>query len=362
MESAAWPDVSGDLASTRRGAAMFLDNLADEIICGATSRQTWAAKWKEIGDAQCFLADRNTNMEAFDEATEAWLCALTAFEVARHLIDKDDPKSGDISAKVDASIHGFGLSRRQKIERVQIAWCDQVEFPAYYVPAGHPDLCAPAVICISCEQETGATLLGRLLPAVIGRGMSVLVISHDDISNRSSAESEMLLSCCLDYLSSRPEVDAGRIGVYGDGLSAALATAVAVSDGRVAAAVCDGGLWNSARGLAAVSWITRAADAVDEDLVSMHRSRLARQLRCPVLVVAGGRGIVSLSEAVKLQADCIAARIDMELAMPRIIRIHTEEIENFVSSDDCAFGWLQHKLISARVASAVDRNPLAIPS
>ncbi|MFB9263091.1 hypothetical protein ACFFWD_07895 [Bradyrhizobium erythrophlei] len=279
MESTAWPDVRSDLASTRRGAAIFLDNLADGVICGATGRQTWAAKWTEIGDAQCLLADRNINKKAFDEAAEAWLCALTSFEVARRLINKDDPNSGDISAKVDADIHRFGLSLRQKVERVQIAWCDQAEFPAYYVPAGHPDLCAPAVICISCEQETGATLLGRLLPAVIGRGMSVLVISHDDVSNRSGVEPEMLLSCCLDYLSSRPEVDAGRIGVYGDGLSAALATAFAASDRRVAAAVCDGGLWSLARDLAAVSWMTRAADAVDEDIVSTHRSGEKRD--CP---------------------------------------------------------------------------------
>ncbi len=152
------------------------------------------------------------------EATEAWLCALTAFEVARRLADEDDPQSGDVSVKIEAGIQRFG-SLEQKVERVQIACCDQSEFLAYYVPAGDPDLCAPAVICISREEETGATLLGRLF---IGRGTSVLVVSHDDVSNHWRGQSETLLSCCLDYLSGRPEVDATRIGVYGKGLSAAL--------------------------------------------------------------------------------------------------------------------------------------------
>lgn len=78
--------------------------------------------------------------------------------------------------------------------------------------------------------------------------------------------------------------------------------------------------------------------------MSARRSRLVRQLKCPVLVVAGGRGILGVSEAIKLRADCMAARIDLELAMPRMIRIDAGEVENFVVADDCVFGWLERKL------------------
>ncbi|MDE5458962.1 alpha/beta hydrolase [Bradyrhizobium sp. CSA112] len=319
---------------------MFLDKLED--IDGAVGRQNWVTRWANIGDAHFHLADLNIKKKAFDEATEAWLCALTAFEVARRLAEEDDPQSGDLSAKVEASVQRFGLSLEQRLERVQIPCCDEAEILAYYLPADCSDLCAPAVICISREQETVATLFGRLLPVVIGGGLSVLVISHDDVSNHWRGQSEMLLSCCLDYLSARPEVDASRIGVYGEGLSAVLATDFAVSDRRVAAAVCDGGLWNFTRVLASVGWMTRTANVVDEDVLSARRSRLVRQLRCPVLVVAGGRGIVSLSEAIKLQADCTEARIDLELTMPQMTQ--TGEIENFVSSDDRIFGWLEQKL------------------
>ncbi|MGY4447384.1 hypothetical protein ACVWZR_002044 [Bradyrhizobium sp. i1.3.1] len=328
MLCAAWPHVRGDLASTRRGATVFLDDL--EGVYGAISRQNWVARWTNIGDAHCVVGDHNIEKGTFKEATEAWLCALTAFEVARRLVDEDDPRSGDVSAKIEAGIQSFG-SLEQKVERVRIACCDQSEFLVYYVPAGGPNLCAPAVICISREEETGATLLGRLLPVVIGRGMSVLVVSHDDVSNRWRGQSEALLSCCLDYLSVRPDVDATRIGVYGEGLSAVLATDFTASDRRVAAAVCDGGLWNWARTLASVGWITRTADVVDEDVVSARRSRLVRQLRCPILVVAGGRGIASASEAIKLQADCAPARMDLELAMPRVARTPVGEIENFLA-------------------------------
>lgn len=338
-------DTRGDLSSARRGAAAFLDNLPVEENSGAVGRQNWIARWTKIGDEHCILGDLHIKKGAFDKATEAWLCALTAFEVARRLVDEDDPRSRDVSAKVDGSIQKFKLTLTQKIERVKISCCNHAEFLAYYLSAGSPDLPASAVICISMEQETEATLLGRLLPVVVGRGMSVLVISHDDISNHLRGQSEASLSSCLDYLSARPDVDPTRIGVYGEGLSAVLATEFAGSDRRVAAAVCDGGLWNWARSIASVGWMTSAADvAIDDDVMSARRSQLIRRLRCPVLVVAGGRGIVSVSEAIKLHADCMAARIDLQLAMPQMIQSAGVEMENFVTYDDCIFGWLERKL------------------
>ncbi|TFV35843.1 alpha/beta hydrolase family protein [Bradyrhizobium niftali] len=343
MKPTAWLQVTGDLASTRRAAAVFLDNL--EEFCGAVDQQNWVARWINIGDAHALDGDLKIKKGAFDRATDAWLCALTAFEVARRLVEQGDARCGEVSAKVEAGIHRLRLSLTQKVERVPIACCEWPEFLAHFVSASRPDLCAPAVICISQEQETGPTLLGRLLPVVIGRGVSVLVVSHDDVSNQWRHQSEMLLSCCLDYLSARPDVDATRVGVYGDGLSAVLATDFAVSDRRVASAVCDGGLWNWSRLQASVRWMTRTAHVAEEEITSARRSRIVRQLRCPILVVADGRGAVSVSEAIKLQADCWAACIDLDLAMPRMARIPTREIENFVASDDCIFGWLEHKLI-----------------
>lgn len=353
MLCAAWPRVRGDLTSARRAAAVFFDNL--EGFYEVQSRPYWVSRWTNIGDAHGLVGDVNAEEGAFDQATEAWLCALTAFEVATRLVGEDHPRSGDVLAKIEARIQSF-TSLNQKIERIQISCYDQAEFAAYYFAGG--SLCVPAVICISREEETAARLLGRLLPVVISRGMSVLVVSHEDISNHPLCRSEMLLSCCVDYVSARPDVDAAQIGIYGEGLSAALATDFVTSNHRVAAAVCDGGLWNWARAAASIRWMTGTADIVDADLLSVRRSRLLRQLKCPVLVVAGGRGTVSASEAVELQESCIAAHIDLELIMSPMARDPQGEIENFVTSDDSIFGWLGRKLASssARLPDLVPRQ------
>lgn len=345
MECATRPHMRDNLPSARRNAATFLDSLSVEETLGTIVRQDLIARWTKIGDGHFLQGELNIKKGAFVEATEAWLCALTAFEVARRLVDEGDQQSEALSAKVEVSVQRFEQSLPQKVERTKVACCDLAELAAYYLPAGSPELPAPAIICISMEQETGATLLGRLLPVIFGRGVSVLVISYVDIANHSLGQSEALLSWCLDYLSVRPEVDRTRIGVYGEGLSAALATEFAASDHRVAAAVCDGGLWNWARIVASVDWMTRVADATaDDDEISARRLHWVRRVRCPVLVVAGGRGIVSVSEAIKLQTSCMAERIDLDLTLPRAIRGPGGANENFVSTDDYIFEWLENKL------------------
>lgn len=94
--------------------------------------------------------------------------------------------------------------------------------------------------------------------------------------------------------------------------------------------------------------MTGTACVADENVASVRRSRLMRQLKCPVLVVVSGHGTVSASEAVKLQADCSATRIDLELVMPLRTRCSSNTIENFVSSDDRVFAWLDCKFTQFR--------------
>lgn len=347
----AWPPLRRDLVSMRRSAAQFLDNLPVEGILGLAGPVDWAAKWTDIGNAHCLQGDLDSKVRAFDKAAESWLCALTAFEVAKSVAEEGSPQSGEVSAKVKSAIRTFELSLRHKVQQIRIAFCDETELPAYYLPAAACDPCVPAVICISREEETAAMLLGRLLPIAAGGGMSMLVIAYDDISHLRNGHPEFLLSSSLDYLAAQPGVDAARIGIYGEGLAAALATDVAVSDPRVAAAVCDGGLWNWTRLQASIGWMTRAAGAADENAVSAHRSRLFQKLKCPVLVVASCRGIVSVPEAIELRTACTAKRIDLELALAQTTRTAAGEIENFVTSDDAVFGWLRHKLAHSPASS-----------
>lgn len=343
MLCAAWPEVTDNLESTRRSAAVFLDSFSGGHE--TTRRRHFVARWTNIGEAHCLFGDQNVERGALDAAEDAWLCAMTAFELARRLADEDDPQAGDVLSKLEAIIGNFE-SLKQRVRRVEIASWDERKLPAYYVSAGEPELFTPAVICISREGETEAMLVGRLLPVLAGRGMAALVLAYQDVS-AGRHEQSAILSSCLDYLTAQPEVDASRIGIYGEGLSAALATDFALADRRIAAAVCDGGLWNWARTQASISWMTGASDLLDDHVASAYRARLARRLKCPALVVAGGRSIASVPEAMKLETYCAAARIDLKLLMPRLAHIPDGEFENFAACDDDIFVWLERTLTSA---------------
>ncbi|WP_439365995.1 alpha/beta hydrolase family protein [Bradyrhizobium sp. DASA03005] len=338
MLRAAWPELTGNLTSTRQSAVVFLDGVDQES--DIASRRNCAAKWTSIGDAHCLFANLSVQRGAHDEAAHAWLCALTAFEVARRLSDEDDPQRVDVVAKLEASVEGFG-SLDQRVERVQITLYDHGELSAYYVPAGTSTSCVPAIVCISREEETAGILLGRLLPLITGRNMAVLVVSYDDVSSHWVGPSDILLSCCLDHLSTLPEIDASRMAIYGEGLSAALATNFAATDRRVSAAICDGGLWSWTRTRSSIEWMTRTAEPPGAGLSTTQRSRLARKLRCPILVVAGERSVFNASEAIKLEADCAWASIDLDLLMPQTAE---GAFENFITCDEAVFEWLERKL------------------
>ncbi|WIW50120.1 hypothetical protein ML401_37050 (plasmid) [Bradyrhizobium sp. 62B] len=342
MDGAAWPQVREDLASTRKSAAAFLDNL--EGASRSMGPREWATRWISISAAHESLGDTNRTLGYRNEAASAWLCALTTWEVAKRLLNLDSSDDEEVAARIDATVWKFH-SLEQKIQHVKIECYDHYEIAALYLSGRSAN--TPAVICISGDGETATMLLGRLLPVVVDRGISVLVVTHDEVSRRQRGESDMLLSACLDYLSARSDVDARRIGVYGDGISAALATDFAASDRRVAAAVCDGGLWNWARMTASINWLATAAKEPNEKMMSAYRSRCLRQLKCPALVVAGGRGIVSLSEAIELERDVEGTGpVDLQLPIPRLARAPVAQVENFVTSDDRIFSWLIDKLQS----------------
>ncbi|MDF0498666.1 hypothetical protein [Bradyrhizobium yuanmingense] len=339
MDRGTWPRLTDDLASTRHSAAAFLDNWDGSRTAAGTE---WLSRWIAIGDAHGMLGTAKGREGKVDEAATAWLCALTAFEIAKRLAREHAVQGEDVSAKIGSAMETFG-SLKQRIERVQIECYDQSVIDAHYLPSDASSR-APAIICISAEDETSKTLLGRLLPAAAHRGMSVLAITYDDVSDNRRGHSNEILSCCLDFLSARDDVDATRIGVYGEGMAAALATDLAAFDSRVAAAVCDGGLWNWARTLAAVEWVAGVPNTRNDEVIAARRLRLLRRLKCPVLVVAGGRGIVSASEAIELQNASAAARTDLQLIISPSTMTDAGEVENFVICDDRIFGWLEQRL------------------
>jgi hypothetical protein len=337
-----------DLPSVRRNAAAFIDNSLIADVYSEGGWQPWVTTWTRIGDGYRFQADLMMASGALDQASEALLCALTAFELARQLLDQSSPARGEITSKIEACTQQFGQCRRRPAEWIRIGCSDHWGVSAFFLPADGPERSAPSVICISEDDEAIEALVGKLLPGLADRGVSILVVSGADISSHPVFERDLLLGFCLDYLVGRADVDSERVAVYGEKFAAVHATNFAASNHRIAAAVCDGGVWRSTRMQGSIEWMAGAERTTDDASATSYRLQAMRRLKCPILVTAGERGLVSVPEAIRLQADCMAAGIDLDVVIPRTIETARGAIENFITTYDFVFGWLERKLGARR--------------
>jgi hypothetical protein len=209
----------------------------------------------------------------------------------------------------------------------------------------------PVVICISDESESNDELLDRLWTDVEGRQLSLLLVELNSIlaaERLSPANSgvpvEALLSSCTDYLVARSDVDEKRIGVYGRNLASTYATRLAAGDDRIAASVCDGGLWEYARTTMHLNAAGHSSETLEQARSSRLRSRFARRITGPFLVVAGDEGICSLSEAAALYDECRELSIKMALKLSQTNRTPPGDFEDCAAVTDYVFGWLARKL------------------
>jgi hypothetical protein len=353
MQGDHWPHGACDhagrsLARVRNRASDFFENLSVAELAREAHRHLWVSDWLRVADDYRIFAESVREDDSVLIAREAWLCSLTAVEVARRLSCPEDIESTDLADKVDISLTGFEDGAGPAIERVKIDCFDQGPLTGLFLPAcRHRRPSAPAVICVSDEEVTMGSMMSRLLPVSLCRNMSLLLVDACNLSVRRPFKLEHILQCWVDYLEARPDVDPQRIAIYGEGAGASHASRLALADRRIAAAVCDGGLLTSVMRRASLRWMTGAAQAVD-DGTSTGSLLPSRRIPCPLLTVVGSRSMVREQEALELQAGYRQAGADCSIVVPNRIPHPQGEVENFIAVDNFVFQWLDSKLGAAR--------------
>ena len=126
------------------------------------------------------------------------------------------------------------------------------------------------------------------------RGLSLLAVDlfgadagsrFDEVVGRRDLETAV--GVAMDYLLERDDVDEGRIAILSDQMQSSFVARGIAFDDRFAAAVCDGGLWD----LNEREFLRERIAPDDADIiVSPALSRVARNIKCPVLIPARRRG------------------------------------------------------------------------
>lgn len=352
MEGDHWPHGSCDgagrsLARLRNRASGFFESLSVAELVREAHRHLWISDWLRLADDYRTFAKSARQNDSVQIAGEAWLCALTALEVVRNLSCPGDIESTDLADEVGISLRGFAEDAGPTVERVKIDGFDQGALAGFFVPAICRGTPAPVVICISDSEMTLGSTMARLLPVSLRRNMSLLLVEAGNSSVRRSLKPEHMLQFWLSYLEGRPDVDPERIAIYGEEAGACHASHLALSDRRIAAAVCDGGFFTSVMRRASRRWMTGLGQAVD-DGTSTDSALPSRRMPCPLLMVVGSRSMIREQDALELQSAYRQAEGDCSVVVPNRIPHPLGEVENFIAVDDFIFEWLDSKLGSAR--------------
>jgi hypothetical protein len=357
MEGDHWPHGSCDgagrnLARLRNRASGFFESLAVAELVREAHRQLWISDWFRIADDYRAFAETARKDGSVPVAREAWLCALTALEVVRSVSCPGDVDGADLADKIDYSLRGFVHDAGPAIERVAIDCLDEAALAGLFFPARRQGPSAPVVICVSDDGVTLDSMMSRLLPVSLSRNLSFLFVDAGNSSVRRPVKPEDALQCCLDYLASRPDVDPGRIAVYGEGGGAVHASHLALSDRRIVAAVCDGGFLTPVMRRTSLRWMT-GVDRMADDGTAIESLPPSRRIACPLLVVVGSRSMIWEQDALALQGSYRQAGADCSVVVPNRIPHPLGEVENFVAVDDFIFKWLGCKLGANRRLEAV---------
>lgn len=240
--------------------------------------------------------------------------ACTYYQMAeRFRTPKDRRALGAYRKSVDCFRRSIDLDRTMRIEAVEVPMPDGTSLPGYFVPAQNSRKAKPpAVVFFDGLDVTKELQYFRGVPELVRRGISVLVMdgpgTGEAIRMRKiylRHDYEVAGTAALDYLETRKDVNAKRVGVMAISLGGYYASRIASMERRFKACVAWGAIWDyhatwKRRIDAAfdvdlsvpghhIEWILNAKSLDDalEKLEGFRLDGVVQKMRCPFLVTHG---------------------------------------------------------------------------
>jgi len=190
------------------------------------------------------------------------------------------PERSDLQGSVEAGVARYLSSFDPPGVVVAIPWRQDADLQGCYLPCGGAGSERSPVVAGIGEMHGKAALLTALAGPARDRRMALLCVdvgaAADASARRCAIRPESCISAIVDYLAEQPEIDPARIAVIADGSPSSLVARGVAMDGRAAAAVCDGGLWEL--------WEHAQTTRLSSGLHAIAPKPIAASIRCPTLV------------------------------------------------------------------------------
>lgn len=292
-------------------------------------------------DAWAGLAERLQGFAARDEAAghpcsagrkyrRACIYAFTAERMASH----KEPRKAALYATMVACFAKSMALRREPVEEVLVPY-EGTTLPALFhkAPGAGP---RPAMIHFDGFDVTKEWMsLSGIADEFARRGISTLMLDHPGIGAAlrlqglsMNPDSERWAKAALDWLETRADVDARRVGVVAMSLGGYYAPRAAAFEQRLACCIAWGARWDNAgshgrilrdasAARSVTNWVEHAlwyygavdVDEAERKIAQMTLDGVIDKVRCPLLVVHGaGDRQVPLDQAERTVREATASR------------------------------------------------------
>ena len=293
-----WEDLSAEfarlLAAAQEGGSTLSECRVTASRIDFSDEDSWYREWKAIADTNRERGNVALGHGHVLTARSNWLRAINYYQAAACVFDPTDTNHQVAIASMRECAAKYLRHGKPAGEVVVIPWPGGYPLEGYFLPARAVSKRAPAIICVGEPGQRKEEYLTKVARYASDRGMSLLAVDllgagagsrFEEVVGRSDLEAT--IGHIADYLVARDDVDADRIAIVADGWGSSLVARGIAFDDRFAAAVCDGGIWDiHERAFLRDRIASRDGNIVLPPIVS----RVARNIKCPVLVCAGERG------------------------------------------------------------------------
>jgi dienelactone hydrolase len=351
-----WPDdedISLEflrlLGAAQEGGSTVSECFLTAARINPADEESWHREWKKTADASNARGDAALTRGNVLTAQANWLRAMNYYRAAAFHFDEANERGQAAISSMQTCARRYLQHLTPAGEIVEIPWLDEYTLQGYFLPAPSGPGRSPVVVCIGEPGHRKEEHLYKMARYARERGMSMLAVDlmgwgtgaqFEKIAGRPHLET--VIGSVMDYVTSRNDADHRRIAIVGDGAGSSFVARGVALDGRFAAAVCDGGIWD----LQERTFLMSRAMPRDPGFATRSGNSIARKLGCPVLVTVGEHGWLVADHVIELFGQLQAAHRDISLKIFTGAETAASQghADNPTLANELIFDWIADRL------------------
>ena len=336
------------LALAQEGGSTVAQCLRAASRIDFSDDDSWHAEWMRIADKNRERGDAALRDGNVLTSNSNWLRAIGYYQAASFPFERSDKQYQAAVGNMRRCAASYVRHRDPPGEVILIPWPAFYPLEAYLLPPRNDPGPWPVVICIGEPGMRKEEYLFKTARYANQRGMSLLAVDllgagpdtqFDEVAGRSDLETA--IGHIMDYLVERGDVDRTRIAILADGCGSSFVARSIVFDDRFAAAVCDGGLWDLHERA-----FLMGGTPFETEFLRQGLSRVARNIKCPVLISTGERAWLTTDRVRELYDHVKASGCDLTLKIfedgeTAVMQGHAD---NPTLANEYIFDWISSRL------------------